>query len=741
VTVADAVSPVGSQIAAPAERGDSAGAAPTASEAALDYAARGLPVIPVRPASKVPAVDRWTERATVDPDTIRQWFPAGTDRNVGVATGHPLPAGGHLIVLDVDEHDPAASGSEALADLEDQLGDLPDTYTVLTPTGGRHIYLSATRPLTNAAGTNLPPGIDVRGAGGYVLASPSEHPDGGRYEPDAVHDLDTVGIARLPEAWEDRLTANPQPSTPPTPAPAPSPRSLLATVPGGSFLDPYKADTDGYLAELHADGWTHHHTTGQEVHLTRPGKTARDGASAVLHLDTGILVNWSTTAGATVDEVGGRSRLDYYADRHHAGNVDAAIAALRPASTAPAPKVDDDGYGRHAHTGGAFILDGDVNIATRWGDGPECLWAQGEALILAGPPGVGKTTVAGQLVGALVGITDSVLGYPVTPARRVLYLAMDRPRQVKRALRRRFTEQHRDTLDDRLVVHAGPIPTDLGEHPGLLLELAHHHDCDVVVVDSLKDAAIKLTDDAVGGNVNRAVQACNAAGVDVLILHHQRKSGAENKKPTKLDDLYGSAWIGAGAGSVVLLWGQAGDDVVELLHLKPPADVVGPWKIEHDHHAGTSTRVHGFDALEFLRRRPDGATLAQAAQAEHGRPVDARGKESKRTERRLRSLVDRGLATRREAQRRDDGTLAAVVYLAVDTVDTSVDTPSATSPSTPPSTTPSTTVDTFRETPGQTVDTTVDTNSSAPTVDNGTPLYIGGPGDVAGDRYYAGSLL
>ncbi len=61
-------------------------------------------------------------------------------------------------------------------------------------------------------------------------------------------------------------------------------------------------------------------------------------------------------------------------------------------------------------------------------------WVEGEALLIVGPSGVGKTTLTGQLVRARMGLGDGlVLGMPVSPGRRVLYLAMDRPAQIARA--------------------------------------------------------------------------------------------------------------------------------------------------------------------------------------------------------------------------------------------------------------------------------------------------------------------
>lgn len=319
----------------------------------------------------------------------------------------------------------------------------------------------------------------------------------------------------------------------------------------------------------------------------------------------------------------------------------------------------------HLVPGGVFVLDTPTDIAPRWGTTSSVLWQRGESLMVVAPPGVGKTTVAVQLVEALTGVgRGEVLGLPVEQSARVLYLAMDRPRQIARAMTRRFGPEHREALDDRLVVHRGPLPTDLAKVPDQLVTLAHRAGADVVVVDSLKDACAKLTDDESGSMVNRAIQYANAADLDVLVLHHQRK-GQAGAKPTTLADVYGSTWLTAGAGSVVLLWGEAGSEVVELSHLKQPADPVGPWTIEHDHHTGLSTVTRGFDALGYLSRHP-GCTIAEAAQAEHGAPQKPGNAPWKRTERRFRKLVVDGLAV---SVGGGAGTFTATRYHPVTTMD------------------------------------------------------------------------
>jgi replicative DNA helicase len=255
--------------------------------------------------------------------------------------------------------------------------------------------------------------------------------------------------------------------------------------------------------------------------------------------------------------------------------------------------------------GRAFILDAPTAVPALWGIGREVLWAAGEPLLVCGPQGVGKSTVIQQLAFARIGVlAPELIGYPVAPAqKRVLYLAADRPRQIARSMRRMITNDHADLLAARLVVWEGPLPFDLAKHPELLAEWVAERDVDDVYIDSLKDVAWPLTNDEVGATYNRAVAGVIATGVEVVVNHHQRKATSENKKPSSLADVYGSVWITSGAGSVICLWGQAGDPLVELTHLKQPAEEVGPLDLEHDHEHGRTTR----------RERPDAWALLQAA--------------------------------------------------------------------------------------------------------------------------------
>jgi replicative DNA helicase len=221
--------------------------------------------------------------------------------------------------------------------------------------------------------------------------------------------------------------------------------------------------------------------------------------------------------------------------------------------------------------GAAFALDAPTQVEAVWGDGSRVLWAQGEPLMIVKPDGVGGTTIAQQLALRRMGLrSPQQLGYTVAPDldHKVLYLALDRPRQAARSMRRMVDESDREALEHKLVVWSGELPFDLVSDPTRLLAFAQKHDASMVVIDSLKDLSQSLSEEATGQSINQAMQLCVAADVEVVALHHQRKAQGDNKKPRKLADVYGSRWLIAGCGSVVMLWGEAGDPIVELSHLK-----------------------------------------------------------------------------------------------------------------------------------------------------------------------------
>jgi replicative DNA helicase len=298
-------------------------------------------------------------------------------------------------------------------------------------------------------------------------------------------------------------------------------------------------------------------------------------------------------------------------------------------------------------SGGAFLFDETVDPVPLWGEGDRVAWADGEGLMIAGPTGVGKTTLGAQVMLSALGIGESeVLGMPVSRTDRVLYLAMDRPNQIRRLLRRMVEPGDRGVLAERLMVWKGPPPRDLAANPDMLTELAEAADADVVVVDSLKDAALNLSDGEVGAAWNRAVQTLIATGANVLVLHHGRKAGRGDKAPTTIDDLYGSTWLTAGMGSVFYLNGAPGDLVVELRHLKQAADDLETMHLVRDDRGVTFSVQAGVDIVTAVRNQGSGGmtvhALACLLYANGSGSYKPKHNEIEKARRRLNKLTESG---------------------------------------------------------------------------------------------------
>jgi hypothetical protein len=162
------------------------GEAPAANpllEAALAHAGYGLPVFPIKPDDKdPPLVDGWPELASTHAEQVEAWWRWWPQANVGIACGGPA----RLLVVDVDVK--KENGEASIAKLEEEHGPLPETVESITPSGGRHIWLTVPidRPLPgNTVATEtfhpLGLGVDTRCHHGYIVSPPSTV-DGHPYE-------------------------------------------------------------------------------------------------------------------------------------------------------------------------------------------------------------------------------------------------------------------------------------------------------------------------------------------------------------------------------------------------------------------------------------------------------------------------------------------------------------------------------------------------------------------------------
>jgi hypothetical protein len=301
-------------------------------EAALQIAATGLKVVPIKPGYKYPPLASWQKAATTDPKTIKSWW-TGLYRNhgVGIALG-TQPDGRNIFAVDIDKHAPNADGHRTLAELQQRHGQLPQTVTSDTGADGQHLLFQGPANLTirnqRSDGGTLGPGIDIRGEGGQIVVAPTIHPNGNAYQWAEGLAPWQHPIAAAP-GWLINLVKEPERQPP---APAPTPALTQQMHPADQMREWWDWPT-----KLSQAGWTlaFTHSNGDQ-HWTRPGKDPRDGASAVLHpngpfvvFTTEIPESLKQLARLTINGDGySVTPFNFYAAYTHGGDTTAALQAI-----------------------------------------------------------------------------------------------------------------------------------------------------------------------------------------------------------------------------------------------------------------------------------------------------------------------------------------------------------------------------------------------------------------------------
>jgi KaiC/GvpD/RAD55 family RecA-like ATPase len=128
----------------------------------------GFSVIPLRPKEKLPLFS-WAEfqKRRANESEITKWWTDYPHANIGIVTGKVSS----VAVVDLDGPLGIANGMRLA---------LPATMTSLTGEG-RQLFYRYREGVCNSA-SEVAEKVDVRGEGGYVVAPPSIHPNGKRYQ-------------------------------------------------------------------------------------------------------------------------------------------------------------------------------------------------------------------------------------------------------------------------------------------------------------------------------------------------------------------------------------------------------------------------------------------------------------------------------------------------------------------------------------------------------------------------------
>jgi hypothetical protein len=359
---------------------------------------------------KHPHLLDWVTTASADPTQVQTWHQQWPTANWAWVLDRHL-------VIDVDPRNGGPEPDQLDTAWENIFGwSMPTTLTQRTGGGGLHlVYGQNGQVVRNTKiwqpdGKRKLDGFDVKGVGGYIMVCPSNHKSGGSYE------WKNAGqpIAAAPD---ELLAATHKPSPP---------SSSSSSVTGQSEVnqDGEALDFDHWLAE-----GPNVERGGQREHLLRGIGWMRNRFYTRL---TAITLAWQVASTFVNHDPN-----DPWTSEYVIKLVDDAWGRW-PAGEQPEPWMTQLAQGVRASAGtqtattavteallsrlapaGNFALDEPAVIPAVWGDGERVLWAEGEGMMIAGPQGTGKTTLAQQLVLRRIGLRDSpLLGLAVAPSTR-----------------------------------------------------------------------------------------------------------------------------------------------------------------------------------------------------------------------------------------------------------------------------------------------------------------------------------
>lgn len=603
---------------------------------------------------KHPRTFNGVKGASKDLDVVLGWAKQFLGCNWGMATGRPSG----VVVFDIDVK--KDKGFESFDKLLVEAGiSAPETFTVDTGGGGKHIFFKAPdRPVRNRV--NFRPGVDVRGDGGYVILPGSNHISGAAYAVDQANDL-----AHLPDKLLTLLDSGTSVSSDSSVITDLSLDKFLLGVDEGQrddVLFRYACRLRRKLGDERASITLLVLTAAANSNPPFSEKDALKKIEQAFKQDHSDLIDLDRMPFAAVNG----ELPDFLEDadpdfiRDVAKGVRTAEVRDSVARVRREKRVAK--YGDAAAVDGFEFMFGEIaEDVPLWGDGDHLLWTEGGGLMIPSDQGLGKSFTAQQITLGRLGLgPGDLLGltlHPLAQEKIIVYLALDRPRQIARSMARLFkTEEEREVARQRLRIWTKPVPVDVlgGTHAFAdWLQETFGSNIGDVIVDSVKDLTpANLSNGEVGQALDMAWKECRARGMSTLLLHHERKTGNEDSRANRLpslDNIYGSVWLTSGMDSVLHIQGKQGANMVTYTHLKPIIELVPPVDAMHDQDKGRThvielTKKPGgasADKIEqvfaFIENRSHGGEIVTAAEVE-----TVTGHSSASVRRYINALVDKG---------------------------------------------------------------------------------------------------
>lgn len=516
---------------------------------ALALAKAGIHVLPLGAGEKIPLTEHGSLDATTDPGIITGWFGKWPKANIGIALE---PS--QLMVVGPD--------TPGWADRFSEKG-LPDTATVKSGGGEGHLHYYYRRPegcpvLRSCVSDQY----DII-SNGYAVAPPSKHPSGKRYEwltsPEAF--LNGDGTIHLPDAPDWAVAMLVEASRSKAKAKAKAPRERAEPPPRDEDEPPVRLDADAMRL------WR------GESPVRKP-----DGdidASRTLYRIGLALARAGATIPTLIEALRDRDEVLGFAkfyNRKDGGERDYEREARKVWDAVERERPETSDASKSGPINSRDLL---------WRSFGPTQYVVDKLLpvgsgVLAGKPKIGKSWLALDLALA-VATGGSILGYPVTKPRRVLYLALeDNERRLHNRLAKLIYGDASDPPDDEYVFEFQAPPTDnidfATEWPRMdqgglerIGEWKAAHKDALIIIDTLQkfrppssNRAGMYEDDY---NALGAIhQVCRKIGVSAAIVHHTRKMVSDDQ----VDMVSGSNGITGAVDNILVMQRSRGTADAEL---------------------------------------------------------------------------------------------------------------------------------------------------------------------------------
>lgn len=516
---------------------------------AAEYRGLGLQVVPGKAGEKRPLMS-WVEfqNALAPQAMFDRWYGPGGEfrqnRQMGLLTGlcstGGLEGGSGLLCMDLDAHGAARGVDWWAALVETHFNGLePETWRAVSGGGGLHIFFAG------LAGRRCPTfkrpdlGVDARGQGGYVVVSPSVHPNGNGYEWVEGFEPWAIPLAWAPGELHDALDAlaGPQAGSSTAREPTPTPASQTGLRQDDGRETKLLAMVWGAVVDMRRESPIPPTQLAQDLELSRLWGQYEQTTRSRLPPDDRSNAERLEAEGRGLTEL--RQKWSY-AMLQWDGKVAEAAKVPKPEevqSSDPGGRLDSTlGQPEGPPPGGLFEVLSMADMASA----PEMEWLIEDALpmgglaLLFGAPGSFKTFVAVDLALRLTYDAGSWLGHDAKRGQSVLYIASEGSAGMYRRIIawRRKHGLEGDSARFRMIRQ--PMSFVSGEDIGRLVATvqadAQAHGLPSIIFVDTVSRVLPGVDENLQKDMTVFIAGCDRLraefGAAVVGVHHTNKAGA-----------------------------------------------------------------------------------------------------------------------------------------------------------------------------------------------------------------------